>query len=114
MASTSDAETTKNVPPSSAATNGPGTVSDALAAFEAQAANLPAGPKPDPSVAVAYALGWAVGDALTCAGYQVFEHLVKVPELGAPSEQWNLLASQIVAHCSRLNIHLISTAADIG
>ena len=114
MASTSDAETTKDVPASSAATKGPGTISDALAAFEAQATNLPAGPKPDASVAVAYALGWAVGDALTCAGYQVFEHLVKVPELDTPSDQWNLLANQIVAHCNRLNNHLMSTGADIG
>jgi hypothetical protein len=114
MASTSDAKTTKDVPESSAAKKGPGTISDALTAFEAQAAKLRAGPTPDPSVTVAYALGWAVGDALTCAEYQVFEHLVKVPELGAPSEQWNLLASQIVAHCSRLNIHLMSTDADIG
>ena len=69
VASTSDTKATKN---------GPGTISDALTAFEAQATRLPSGPVPDPNAAVAYALGWAVGDALTCAEDQVFEHLVKV------------------------------------
>ena len=95
-----------------ATTNGPGTISDALTAFEAQATKLPSGPAPDPNVTVAYALGWAVGDALTCATYQVFEHLVKVPELDAPSDQWNLLINQIVSQCGHLNNHLKSTHAD--
>ena len=103
MASTGDTKAT---------TNGPGTISDALTAFEAQATKLPSGPAPDPNVAVAYALGWAVGDALTCAKYQVFEHLVKVPELDAPSDQWNLLVRQIISQCGRLNNHLKSTNAD--
>jgi hypothetical protein len=92
--------------------NGPGTISDALTAFETQATKLPTGPVPDPNVAVAYALGWAVGDALTCAKYQVFEHLVKVPELDAPSDQWNLLVNQIISQCGHLNNHLKSTQAD--
>jgi hypothetical protein len=104
MASTGDTKAT---------TNGPGTISDALTAFEAQAAKLPTAPAPDPNVAVAYALGWAVGDALTCAKYQVFDHLVKVPELDAPYAQWNLLVNQIISRCSRLNNHLKSTQADL-
>lgn len=112
MASTGDTKETKNGPESSAANNGPGAISDALTAFEAQAEKLPAGPTPDPSVAVAYTLGWAVGDALTCAKYQVFEHLVKVPGLDAPSDQWHLLVNQITSHCGSLNNHLKSTHAD--
>ncbi len=103
MASTGDTKATEN---------GPGTISDALTAFEAQAAKLPAATAPDPNVSVAYALGWAVGDALTCAEYQVFEHLVKVPELDAPSDQWNLLVNQIITQCGHLNSHLKSTNAD--
>lgn len=92
--------------------NGPGTISDALTAFEAQAVKLPAGPAPDPNVAVAHALGWAVGDALTCAKYEVFDHLVKVPEFDAPADQWNLLVNQIISRCGHLNDHLKSTRAD--
>jgi len=103
MASTGDTKATKN---------GPGTISDALTAFEAQAAKLPAGPAPDPNVAAAYTLGWAVGDALTCAQYQAFGHLAKVPEFDAPADQWNLLVNQIIYRCSRLNNHLQSTRAD--
>jgi hypothetical protein len=103
MASAGDTKATEN---------GPGTISGALTAFEAQAAKLPAGPAPDPNVAVAYALGWAVGDALTCAKYQAFEHLVKVPELDAPSDQWKLLVNQIITQCGHLNSHLKSTNAD--
>jgi hypothetical protein len=103
MVSTGDAKATEN---------GPGTISDALTAFEVQAAKLPAGPAPDPNVAVAYALGWAVGDALTCTKYQVFEHLVKVPELDVPADQWNLLVNQIISRCGHLNNHLQSTHAD--
>ena len=103
VASTGDTKATEN---------GPGTISDALTAFEAQATKLPSGPAPDPNVAVAYALGWAVGDALTCAKYQVFDHLVKVPGLDAPSDQWNLLVNQIVSQCGHLNNHLKSTQAD--
>ena len=103
MAATDETKATKN---------GPGTISDALTAFEAQAQKLPAGPAADPNVAVAYALGWAVGDALTCAKYQVFEHLVKVPEFDAPADQWELLVNQIISHSGRLNDHLESTHAD--
>jgi hypothetical protein len=103
MTSTGDTQATKN---------GPGTISDALTAFEAQAVKLPAGPAPDPNVAVAYALGWAVGDALICTKYQVFDHLVKVPELDAPADQWNLLVNQIISRCGDLNSHLQSTHAD--
>lgn len=103
MAATDDTKATKN---------GPGSISDALTAFEAQAQKLPAGPAPDPNVAVAYALGWAVGDAVTCAKYQVFEHLVKVPEFDAPADQWELLVNQIISHCGRLNDHLKSIRAD--
>lgn len=114
MASAGDTEATKNGPESSAAKNRPGTISDALTAFEAQAAKLPTGPAPDPSVSDAYALGWAVGDALTCAKYQVFEHLVKVPELDAPTEQWNLLVNQIISHCGHLNDKLKGTHADFN
>jgi hypothetical protein len=95
-----------------ATTNGPGTISDALTAFETQAAKLPSGPAPDPNVAVAYALGSAVGDALTCAKYQTFEHLEKVPELDAPSDQWNLLVNQIISQCGHLNNYLENTQAD--
>jgi hypothetical protein len=93
--------------------NGPGTISDALTAFEAQAAKLPAEPGPDANVAVAYGLGWVVGDALTCAKYEVFEHLVKVPELDAPADQWKLLVYQIRSRCSHLNNYLVSAKADL-
>lgn len=112
MASTDDTKTTKNEPESSANKNGPGTISDALTAFEAQAVKLPTGPAPDPNVAVAYALGWAVGDALTCTEYKIFEHLVKVPGLDAPSDQWNLLVNQIISRCGHLDNQLKSTKAD--
>jgi hypothetical protein len=44
-----------------ATTNGPGTISDALTAFEAQATKLPTGPAPDPNVAIAYAVAYALG-----------------------------------------------------
>ena len=112
MASTDDTKTTKNEPESSASKNGPGTISDALTAFEAQAVKLPTGPAPDPNVAVAYALGRAVGDALTCTEYKVFEHLAKVPGLDAPSDQWNLLVNQIISRCGHLDNQLKSTKAD--
>ena len=112
MASTDDTKTTKNEPESSASKNGPGTISDALTAFEAQAVKLPTGPAPVPNVAVAYALGWAVGDALTCTEYKVFEHLAKVPGLDAPSDQWNLLVNQIISRCGHLDNQLKSTKAD--
>src|SRR5215471_6281028 len=113
MASTGETTATNNGPDPKAAKNGPGTISDALTAFEAQVAKLPAEPGPDANVAVAYALGWVVGDALTCAKYQAFEHLVKVPELDAPADQWKLLVNQILARCGHLNNHLKSANADL-
>ena len=112
MAAAGDTRETKNEPASSPASDGAGTISDALTAFEAQAEKLPAGPSPDPNVAVAYALGWAVGDALTCAKYQAFGHLTQVPGLGAPADQWDLLVNQITSRCGSLNNHLKSTHAD--
>ena len=112
MTSTGDTKATKNGPGNSAVKNGPGTISDALTAFEAQATKLPTGPAPDPNVAVACALGWAVGDAMTCTKYQAFDHLVKVPELDDPFDQWNLLVNQIISQCGHLNNHLKSTNAD--
>jgi hypothetical protein len=57
-------------------------------------------------------LGWSVGDALTCAKYQVFCHLVEVPELDAPIDQWKLLVHQILSRCGQLNNHLMSAKAD--
>ena len=104
---------TKTEPETRAAKNGPGNFSDALAAFEAQASKLPAEPTPDANVAVAYALGWAVGNALTCAKYQVFDHLVQVPLLDAPAAQWKLQVHQILSRCTHLNNHLESLQADL-
>lgn len=98
----------------SASKNGPGSVSDALTAVEAQLERLPAEPIPDANVAVAYTLGWAVGDALTCTKYRVFVHLVKVPELDSPADQWKLLVHQILARCNHLNNHLKSAKADLN
>lgn len=94
--------------------NGPGTISDALAAFAAQAEKLPAGPAPDANVAVAYALGWAVGDALACAQYGVFDHLVTVPGINAGAGQWNLLISQLNSYCVQLNNHLKGADPDLS
>ena len=114
MASISETGAGGNRPDTKAAQNGPGTIADALTAFEAQAAKLPAEPTPDANVAVAYALGWAVGDALTCARYQVFDHLVKIPALDAPVAQWNLLVHQILSRGTDLNNHLKSAKADLN
>ena len=114
MASIGDISATKNKLGTTAAKNGPGTISDALTAFEAQAGKLPAEPTSDANVAVAYALGWAVGDALICARYQVFDHLVQVPELDAPAAQWKLLIHQILSRCGHLNNHLESAKADLN
>ena len=113
MTSIGDISATKNELGSRAAKNGPGTISDALTAFEAQAGKLPAEPTSDANVAVAYALGWAVGDALTCAKYQVFDHLVQVPELDAPEAQWKLLVHQILSRAGHLNNHLKGARADL-
>ena len=114
MASIGDTSATKNAPDTNAVKNGPGTISDAVTVFEADATKLPAEPVPDAYVAVAYALGWAVGDALICAKYQVFGHLVKVPELDDPASQWKLLVRQILSRCSHVNNHLKSIRADLN
>jgi hypothetical protein len=91
--------------------NGPGAVADALTTFEEQAAKLSPGATPDPNVVVAYALGWFVGDALTCAKYGFFGHLVKMPGLGDPADQWALLVRKIIFLCGKLNNHLNSLKA---
>jgi hypothetical protein len=88
--------------------NGRKTIADVLVASE----ELSPGPAPDPNVAIACALGWAIGDALTCAEYQDFDHLVKVPELDYPAGQWTLLVHQILSRCGQLNNHLQSVRAD--
>jgi hypothetical protein len=97
-----------------ASRNGPGTISDALCAVEAEVLKLPAGPVPDPHVAVAYALGWAIGDAFICVRYLVFGHLVKVPEFDTPADQWNLLVNQIISRSDHLNDHLQCIHADFN
>ena len=101
MASTSGTTTTSN---------GLGTFSDLLTGFAAEATKLPTGPTPDVNVSVAYALGWAVGDALICAQYGVFEHLLKVPGLPAGAGQWNLLVNRIINRCGQLDNHLKSAS----
>lgn len=112
MPSIGDTSATKNAPDTKAVKNGPGAISDAVAVFEADATKLPAEPVPDAYVAVAYSLGWAVGDALICAKYQIFGHLVKVPELDDPASQWKLLVRQILSRCSHINNHLKSVLGD--
>lgn len=120
MASTSDSSGPRHVPSTGGTKtehgtkDGPGTFSDAVSEFEAVATKLPAEPVPDPYVAVAYALGWAVGDALTCTEYQIFNHLVQVPLLDTPAAQWKLLVQQIRSRCGHLNDHLNSTKADLN
>jgi hypothetical protein len=54
-------------------------ITDALAAFAAQAVKVPAGPAPDANAAVAYALGWTVGEALTWATFGNTAHLEEAP-----------------------------------
>ena len=63
----------------SAKADGAGTSTDALAAFAAQAVKIPAGPAPDAKAAVAYALGWTVGEALTWATFGNTRHLEEAP-----------------------------------
>lgn len=89
-----------------AKTNGPGKMSDALAGFTAQVAKLPTGPAPDPDVADAYALGWAVGEALAWTEYGVSKHLMQVPELSTAAGLWKLLINQIMSRCRHLHTHL--------
>ena len=95
--------------------NGAGTPSDALAAFAAQAVKIRAGPTPDANVAVAYALGWAVGDALIsteCGNTGHLEYLEQVPdELRHGSTLWEILINQITSRCKKLNAHLKDAGA---
>lgn len=94
--------------------NGPGSITDALTAFEAEAAKLPPGPGPDPNVAVAYALGWALGEALTWVesgnGGQVEE---APPGLTDDAERWKILINQIISRCERLHAHLKGASAGL-
>jgi hypothetical protein len=96
--------------------NGAGTPSDALAAFAAQAAKIPAGPAPDINVTVAYALGWAVGDALICTELGVTGHLgylEQVPgELRNGARPWEILINQITSSCKKLDTQLKNAGAD--
>lgn len=95
--------------------NGAGTPSDALAAFAAQAVKIPAGPTPDANVAVAYALGWAVGDALIWTGCRTtrhLEYLEQVPEeLRHGATLWGILINQITSRCKKLDAHLKNVGA---
>jgi hypothetical protein len=92
--------------------NGAGKISDIWAAFAAQAARLPAGPAPDANVAAAYALGWAVGEAVTGAMRGTTGHLAQVPGLNGPAGRWKLLVDQITVRCKRLQAHLKDAGSD--
>jgi hypothetical protein len=96
--------------------NGAGTPSDALAAFAAQAVKIPAGPTPDANVAVAYALGWAVSDALIwteCGTTRHLEYLEQLPdELRQGARPWEILINQITSRCKKLDAHLKDAGAD--
>ena len=85
---------------------GAGNISDALAAFAAQAVKLTAGPTPDADVASAFALGWAIGDGLTWAQIGACAHLPKVADLDSDSDRWKLLISQITSRLQKLHDHL--------
>jgi hypothetical protein len=87
-------------------TNVAGQVSDVLAGFVAQVGKLPAGPTPDANVASAYALGWAVGDALTWCEHGTSSHVRVVPDLDKGVGLWNLLINQVTFHCDQLHTHL--------
>jgi hypothetical protein len=95
-----------------ATANGPGKISDVLSAFVTQAAKMPAGPTPDANVAVAYALGWSVGEALTGTEYKTIKHLTEVSGLESLAERWKLLVDQIAFGCKRLQAHLKDISAD--
>lgn len=97
----------------SAKTTGPGKVTGLVDGFAAEVAKRPAEPAPDSGVAVAYALGWAVGEALTWTKYGVSTHLMKVPELSAGAEPWRLLVNQIFSRCTRLHTHLTDARAGL-
>jgi hypothetical protein len=94
-------------------TIGPGKITDLLDGFAAEAAKRPAEPTPDPDVSVAYALGWAVGEALTWTKFGVSTHLMKVPELSAGAEPWRLLVNQILSRCTRLDTRLTDARAGL-
>jgi len=95
--------------------NGAGTPSGALVAFAAQAVKIPAGPAPDANVAVAYALGWTVGDALIwadCGTTRHLEYLEQVPdELRHGAKLWEILVNQITSRCKKLDAHLKDVGA---
>jgi hypothetical protein len=94
--------------------NGAGTLTDALTAFAAQAVKIPAGPAPDANAAVAYALGWTVGEALTWAEFRDTRHLEEAPPgLRDPAERWKLLINQITFRCGQLHAHLKDAGAGI-
>ena len=94
--------------------NGPGTITDALTGFAAQAAKIPAGPTPDAVVAVACALGWAVGEALTWVESKNARHLEEAPPgLRDEAERWNLLINQITSRCGQLHAHLKDAGAGL-
>jgi hypothetical protein len=95
-----------------AAANGPGKISDVWSAFATQATKMPAGPTPDANVAVAYALGWSVGEALTGTKYKTIEHLTEVPGLNGLADRWRLLVDQIAFRCKRLQAHLKDDGTD--
>ena len=106
MAASGSADTAK--------ANGPGTITDALTGFVAQAAKIPAGPTPDAEVAVAYALGWAVGEALTWVEYGDAGHLEEAPPgLNDEADRWKLLINQIISRCEQLHAHLKDAGAPL-
>jgi hypothetical protein len=97
--------------------DGAGTVTDALTAFAAQAVKIPAAPAPDASAALACALGWTVGEAMTWAEFGDSGDLVEAPPgLDDPAERWKLLISQITFRCGQLHAHLKDAGAglDLG
>ncbi|HKA49323.1 MAG TPA: hypothetical protein VKK19_07020 [Candidatus Dormibacteraeota bacterium] len=94
--------------------NGPGTITDALTGFGAQAAKIPAGPAPDAVITVAYALGWALGEALTCVEYGNAGHLAQAPPgLDDEAERWKILINQIISRCRQLHTHLKDAGAGL-
>ena len=94
--------------------DGAGTVTDALAAFAAQAVQIPAGPAPDANAAVAYGLGWTVGEALTWSEFGNTGDLVEAPPgLGDAAERWKLLISQITFRCGQLHAYLKDASAGL-
>jgi hypothetical protein len=94
--------------------NGPGTITDALTGFAAQAAKIPAGPTPEAVVTVAYALGWALGEALTWVEYGNAEHLAEAPPgLDDEAERWKILVNQIISRCGQLHAHLKDAGAGL-